>query len=76
MLFTTFVINLVTILHLVKYSSSPIALPVDIRLILKPLPLYNGTTLNKLLIAEPLADIIGLGLKRLCYLLEYYRNGI
>jgi hypothetical protein len=74
--FTTFVTSLVTSLHLVKCNSSPIALPVDIRPILGLLLLQNGTTLNGSSTAGPLADIIGLGLKGLCYSLKYYRNGI
>ena len=62
-LFATFITSLVTSLHLIKYSSSPMALPVNIRPILGLLLLQNRTILNGLLIIEPLADIIKLGLK-------------
>ena len=74
-LFATFATSPVTNLYLVKYSSSPMALPVDIGPILGLLPLQNRTTPNGLSTAEPLADIIGLGLKGLYRSLEYYGNG-
>ena len=75
-LFATFVISLVTSLYLVKYSSLPIALPMDIRPILGLLLLQNGTILNRSLTVGPLANTIRLGLKGLYHLLKYYRNGI
>ena len=73
-LFTIFIISLVTNLYLVKYSSSLMALPVDIRPILKLLLLQNRTIPNGLSTAGPLVNIIRLGLKGLYYLLKYYRN--
>ena len=75
-LFTTFIISLVTNLYLIKYSSLPIALPIDIRPILGLLPLQNRTTLNGLLTAGSLANTIRLGLKGLYHSLKYYRNGM